>query len=548
MDLTYQNAAQAETCAAFEETSFGDEKLDSIRLREYQQNAVDHAMAAIQAGRNTVIQAPTGCGKSLIAAAIIRAFAGRVLVLTHRAELAVQDHAAYERLTGRVAGIFSAAVRKDDPADHDVIFATIATAHNGRDELGEYGLILVDEVHLVPADEDATGRYGELLRHYGHVPRLGLTATPYRLGDGLVHGPGTFFQDGICYQISASQLVADGYLSPLIGVSVAREIDASECRKRGGEFIARDLADAVEDDVAVGKAVAEAIKAASGRQKILVFAVSILHVQAIVASLISRGETVCVVHGGLSKAARASALTAFKAGMVRFLVNCEVLTTGFDEQAIDAIALMRPTASKALHTQMLGRGLRIANGKSDCLILDFAGNIARHGDIDRLISESRKTAEREKFDAETGSIKPRALPKITHLKSVSLDPITGLPLNAIIDEVEHIEYSLKPARAHRELRNVVVTYHTTRHGRVRRWLCPEYRTGAAWHARKFAASRGINDWTRSAEWMKRALERAPVVPIRVALVMGPSGYWEVQREIFEEVAVDWFGGMREALA
>lgn len=546
MDIRYENAAQAETCAASEETSFGDEKLDSIRLREYQQNAADHAMAAIHAGRNTVIQAPTGCGKSVIAAAIIRAFAGRVLVLTHRAELAVQDHAAYERLTGRVAGIFSAAVRKDDPADHDVIFATIGTAYNAADDLGEIALIVVDEVHLVPADSDANSRYGELLRYFDNVPRLGLSATPYRLGDGSVHGEGTFFEHGVCFQIPAAQLVAEGHLSRLIGVSVAGEIDASGCRKRGGEFNARDLAEAVEDDVAVGKAVAEAVNAASGRRKILVFGVSILHVQTIAASLIVRGESVAVVHGGMSKQSRASALAEFKTGRVRWLVNCEVLTTGYDEPGIDGIALMRPTASKALHVQMLGRGMRLADGKSDCLILDFAGNIARHGNIDELISERRKSEERQRADVEAS--KPHPLPKNTKLKSIHLDPLTGLPVDSVVDDILGMNYSLIPANARRDRTNVVVAYRTRRHDIVRRWLCPEYTSGAAWHARKFAAGRGIHQWSPSANWLKWALEASPLTPIQVALVRNERGYLEVVREIFPELNTDLFAEMRESLA
>jgi DNA repair protein RadD len=545
VDFTNENATPAGTGVASEELSFGGDKTHPIQLRDYQQKAVDYSVAAIRAGRNTVLNAPTGCGKSLLAAAICDAIGGRVLVLAHRAELIIQNHRAFETLTGRSAGIFSAAVIKDQPADFDVVFATIGTAFNGLAELDDPSLVIVDEVHMVPADEAATGRYGDLLRHFGNVPRLGLTATPYRLGDGLVHGPGTFFQDGICYQISASQLVADGYLSPLIGVRVAREIDASGCRKRGGEFVARDLADAVEDDVAVGKAVAEAIKAASGRQKILVFAVSILHVQVIAASLICRGETVCVVHGGLSKAARASALAQFKAGRVRWCVNCEVLTTGFDEPAIDAIALMRPTASKALHTQMLGRGMRLANGKIDCLILDFAGNIERHGNIDALIAENRKTEERERADAEAS--KPRPLPNNTQLKSLSIDPMTGLPVGAVVDDILEISYSLIPAGAAKDRTNVLVTYRTRRHGPLRKWLCPEYATGAAWHAKKFAAGRGINHWSPSAGWLKRALEISPITPVQVALVRNGRNYLEVVREIFPEAKNDWFSEMRGAL-
>ena len=546
MDFTSENATPAGTGVALEDQSFCGDKPNSIQLRDYQQKAVDHAVAAIQAGRNTCIQAPTGCGKALIAAAIAREFAGRVLVLTHRAELAIQDHAAFERLTGQLAGIFSAAVRKDNPADHRVIFATVGTAVNSPNGLGDFALIIVDEVHLVPASEDASGRYAELLRYFRNVPRLGLTATPFRLGDGLVHGPGTFFEYGVCFQIPASRLVAEGYLSRLIGISVAREIDASGCRKRGGEFVARDLADAVEDDGAVGKAVAEAINAVSDRRKILVFAVSILHVQTIAASLIARGEDVAVVHGGLSKEHRASAITQFKTGGVRWLVNCEILTVGFDAPAIDAIALMRPTASKALHVQMLGRGMRLSEGKVNCLVLDFAGNIGRHGNIDGLIAETRKSEKRERADVEAS--KPRALPKNTKLKSVELDPLTGLPAGAVVDDILAITYSLIPANARHDRTNVVVAYRTRRHGIVRRWLCPEYATGARYHAKKFASGRGIHHWSPSADWLKRALESSPMTPVQVALVRNGRNYLEVVREIFPEPKTDWFAEMRERLA
>lgn len=541
---TNEKATLAGTGMASAEMSFGVDRAPSIRLRDYQEETANCGVAAARRGANAVVQLPTGSGKSLIAAAIIRAFAGRVLVLAHRAELIIQNHRAFENLTGRSAGIFSAGVRKDSPANFDVIFATVATAHNSLAELGDFNLIIVDEVHLVPANEAATGRYGDLLRHFRHVPRLGLTATPYRLGDGLVHGPGTFFEDGICYAISAKTLVASGFLAPLVGVSVAREIDASGCRVRNGEFVKSDLDELVEDK-AVSLAVAEAINAVSGRRKILVFAVSILHVQTIAASLIARGEHVAIIHGEMSKKARASALAQFKTGRVRWLVNCDLLTTGFDEPAIDGLALMRPTASKALHVQMLGRGMRLADGKDDCLVLDFAGNIVRHGNIDDLIADTRKTKERERADAE--SSKPRAIPKNTKLKSVSIDPMTGLPVGAVVDDILGIGYSLIPANARRDRNNVVVAYRTRRHGIIRRWLCPEYSTGAAWHAKKFAAGRGINHWSPSAGWLKRSLEFSPLTPIQVALVRGERGYLEVVREIFPEAKADWFSALRGAL-
>ena len=545
MDFTTENAEQVGTCSASESLSRGCDKKNLIELRGYQQKAAAAALAAINASRNTVIQAPTGCGKSLIIAAVISASGGRVLVLTHRSEVAVQDHAAFERFSGKSGGVFSAAVRKDNPADHRVIFATIATAYNAMASLGKFFLIVIDEAHLVPGDSDASSRYAELLRYFGDVTRLGLSATPYRLGDGSIYGEGTFFGDGVCFQISAARLVADGYLSPLIGVQIAREIDSSGCRKRGGEFVARDLADLVEDEAAVARAVDEAINAARGRRKILVFGVSILHVQTIAAALVTRGESVAVVHGGLSGMARANALDKFKDGTVRWLANCEVLTTGYDEPGVDAVVLMRPTASKALHTQMLGRGMRLAADKKDCVVIDFAANVARHGNIDELICETRKSEERRRADAEVS--KPRPLPKNAVLKSVDLDPVTGLPVHAVIAEITRIEYALQPAKAHPGLHNVVVVYHTRRHGRVRCWLCPEYQTGAAWHARKFAASRGINSWNRSSAWLCHVLKHSPSAPKSVALVRGQGGHWEVSKEIFDDAPHDWFADMRGAL-
>ena len=174
------------------------------------------------------------------------------------------------------------------------------------------------------------------------------------------------------------------WLAPLVGVLTAHDIDVTDVRTRLGEFVTRELSQAACEDEAIQGALDELCPLAAARQHWLLFCVDVTHSRLVHAALEERGITAELLLGETPQEERRAALERFRAGHSRALVNCEVATTGFDIPHIDCIAMLRPTQSKGLCVQMLGRGTRQAPGKADCLVLDFAGNIERHTPLDDL--------------------------------------------------------------------------------------------------------------------------------------------------------------------
>lgn len=510
--------------------------MDGIELRPYQREAADAAVAAIMRGESSVVVLPTGSGKSLVQAAVIiemrrRQPDCRVLVLTHRQEIVGQNYTAYERQGGRDAGIISAGLsRIDDPAS-PVIFGNVQSITSRHDSLGPRDLVIVDEAHRVPTTFSSSSQYGAVWSDFQGAIKIGFTATPYRLDGGLIAGPGTPFPGGIAVQIGAKPLVEQGFLSPLVGLNTSSEIRTSGARVRGGEFVPSDLAEAaMADEKTLRRSVREAIRAVEGRQRVLAFAVSVAHAELLTEALKSAGESAALVHGGMARTDRAEMLEAFADGGGRWLVNCELLTTGYDCPGIDAICCWRPTQSKALWVQMLGRGMRLAPGKSDCLVVDFGGNIARHGDIDLFdkLGRTQERIERDQIDFNAAQ-RARDLPR-TQRAAAGVDPMTGLPVGAFEVPVHAITYTLQAATKVPGATNIVVKY-VTQLGPVLRWICPEYRSGAYWHARRFAAARGITAWKPSAAWLVEQLRGCRLIPSHVTLAR-PGKFYEVVQEIW----------------
>jgi DNA repair protein RadD len=250
--------------------------------------------------------------------------------------------------------------------------------------LGHRDVVIVDEAHLVPRASETT--YGRLLKGLEHtnsdMRRVGLTATPYRLDQGLLtQGDGALFTS-IAYRVGVRRLVEAGHLAPLV-TRPTKQIDLSKVGLQLGEFAARDLelaanVDEINDTVAsdVARALSE------GRRSALVFATSVAHAQALRLALLRQFLSVEIVTGETDKRERARILDRFKSGEIKVLCNCDVLTTGFDAPGTDVVSLVRPTMSTSLYVQMVGRGMRAADGKRDCLVLDYGANVARHGPVD----------------------------------------------------------------------------------------------------------------------------------------------------------------------
>jgi len=357
-------------------------------LRSYQLEAVEKAAASIAAGKNPLVVLPTGAGKSVVLAELARRHTHlRPLILTHRQELVAQDAAAIERLTGQTPAVICAGLgRNDSPDAAPIVVGSVQTV--ARRDVPGRRLLIVDEAHLVSPDEGS--QYQQVIGRHPEAAIVGLSATPYRLDDGpLVTHPDIPF-DEVAIDVPARDLVAQGYLCRVVLDDRRNHaIPTGTVKKRGGEFILGELEKLAAVAELVERQIEDAATQADSRRSILVFTVGKGHAALVTAAIARRGERVALVSEDTPPAQRADVIAAFRSGELRWLVNIDVLTVGFDAPNIDAIVCLRPTCSRGLFVQMVGRGYRIAAGKTDCLVLDYGGNVARHDPLDEVPGERR---------------------------------------------------------------------------------------------------------------------------------------------------------------
>lgn len=381
----------------------------SFELRHYQRASCDAVWECLKnkAG-NPVVCLPTGSGKSLCIAELCRAavqeYAGRVIVLQHRKELIQQNTEKIRALLpGLPVGIYSAGLNRSQ-INEDIIVAGIQSVHKRAHEFGRRHLVVIDEVHLV--QKEGEGMYRTFLETLGEINLnlrlVGLTATPYRTGEGSICSPSGLFQK-ICYEAKLPALIEAGYLCPIRSDAAEASVDTSGLHIRAGEFITSEMEKLFDSGDHVAKACQEIVAKTCGRHSIMVFCAGVIHAQD-VANYIEKlsGERVGVVTGDTSPLERSSALSDFKAQRLRWLINVSVLTTGFDAPCIDAIAVLRATASPGLFAQICGRGLRVDSSKQDCVVLDFGQNVARHGPLDSPEYGKKSARRQQGFDSSPG--------------------------------------------------------------------------------------------------------------------------------------------------
>ena len=362
-----------------------------MELRPYQVDALkaldDYWTAG---GGHPLVAMATATGKSVLIAKlltdiVVRFPDLRALVLVHVRELLTQnlEHLLHIWPSAPV-GINSAGLRQRD-WDAPIVLANIQSVWRSPERLGRRDLILVDEAHLVPHEGD--GMYRTLidsLRELEPTMRVcGLSATPYRLDSGrLDQGDGEIFDD-VVFDYGIADGIRDGWLAPLSSKATTTSIDVSGVAVRGGEFVPGALEDAADDDVVVNAAVEEIIQRGENRRSWLLFCCGVHHAQHVGEVLRERGVAVATVTATTPADKRDRIIADFRSGAIRALTNVNVLTTGFNVPAVDLVAMLRPTLSTGLYVQMIGRGTRKADGKHDCMVLDFAGNVWRHGPVDR---------------------------------------------------------------------------------------------------------------------------------------------------------------------
>ena len=372
-----------------------------ISLRPYQSTAVEAVYRHLRDhDDNPVVVIPTGGGKTPVMATIcddaVRKWNGRVLVLAHVKELLEQTAGTLGRMAGSLdVGVYSAGLRRRD-TEHRVIVAGIQSVYKRAGELDAFDIVLIDEGHLIPPEGD--GMYRQFLADAKvinpHVRTIGLTATPFRMTSGSICRPDHFL-NSICYEVGVKELIRDGYLCPLRTKAGIVRADTSNLHVRGGEFIAGEVEDLMDKDGLVRAACAEIVQQTADRQSVLIFASGIQHGLHVVDTLQREHGVECgFVCGDTPTPERDRLIGRFRRqsgkGLfgdnrpLKYLCNVNVLTTGFDAPNVDCIALLRPTMSPGLYYQMVGRGFRLCEAKSDCLVLDFGGNVMRHGPVDDL--------------------------------------------------------------------------------------------------------------------------------------------------------------------
>ncbi|MFI4911153.1 MAG: DEAD/DEAH box helicase family protein [Sedimentisphaeraceae bacterium JB056] len=504
-----------------------------IQLRPYQQEAVNAVYKHLsERDDNPCVVLPVGSGKSLVIAQIatdaVKNWGGRVLLLAHVKELLEQNAEKIRLLCpGIKVGLYSAGLGSRD-TDDSVIVAGIQSVYKKACELGRFDLILIDEAHLLAPDGE--GMYRTFLKDAKivnpNIRVIGLTATPFRLKGGLICKPENILNH-VCYEAGIKEMIVNGYLSPLTTKAGKSKVDLSNLQTRAGEFISSQAQEAMDTDWLTRNACKEIAELTKERNSVLIFTTSVAHCEHVAAEITKlTGQECGIVTGDTPSVEREQTLKRFKGESIKidlfgnelpplkYLANVNVLTTGFDAPNIDCVVLLRPTASPGLLIQAVGRGTRLHPDKKDCLILDFGGNILRHGPIDEI-----KVKEPSKSGG--GEAPAKECPKCYSLihAAFRICPDCGYefpePENSNIEtkadtssilsgeiedntyDVKNIYYSVhtKKGASDDVPKTMRIEYEVGIYNFISEWVCPEH-TG--WARGKF------EDW-----WRRRSLAEPP---------------------------------------
>jgi superfamily II DNA or RNA helicase len=377
-----------------------------MKLRNYQKNAADAVFREWESNRSTLAVMPTGCGKTVMAAEIVkRIFPGRVLFLAHREELIFQAREKITRYTGLNCGIEMAGYKVDEHSNlwymkDPVIVSSIQTQNAGGAGDGrmskfnpeEFSVAIVDEAHHATASS-----YVRVLDYYksnSKLKILGITATPDRADEEAL---GKIY-DTVAYDYEISDAIQDGWLVPITQRMVqVSELDFSQIRTTAGDLNSGDLAAVMEQEKMLHGIASPAIDIVGSRRALL-FASSVKHAE-MLAEIFNRHrpDMATWICAKTPKDSRRKILTEYAAGKIQVVCNCGVLTEGFDDPGVEVIIMGRPTKSRSLYSQMCGRSTRplpgivdgldspddrreaiAASTKPYCEIVDFTGNAGRH--------------------------------------------------------------------------------------------------------------------------------------------------------------------------
>lgn len=444
-------------------------------LRSYQQEALDAILTEIRTDQNVLLQAACGAGKTVIFSSLIKhcleRYKMRIGVVAHREQLVRQARDKLVSVWPEGAGLIGTActsVSSDIELERPVVIGSPQTLARRIGEMPPLQMLIVDECHRLPP-ANAESQYGTLINslrsYYPQMRLLGVTATPFRLGHGYIYGTDCKsgeqnWWDRLTYSISIKDLQDDGFLVPYRG-KATDEPDLSGVKKSAGEYNLHDLGERCSQTVYVQSAVKAVQDYAQDRQHIVVFGVTIEHAEILCEAFKAVGYKSTVVHSKQPHDERMTNLDAFDRGETQVICNVGILTEGWDCTSVDCMVVCRPTMSPALWVQIVGRGLRLHEGKQDCLLLDLSGNWRRHGDPNEprvtwsdgrkknLASEPEETAE--------GNVCPKCQECVS--ASAIICPYCGAELKRVENKrLKLYDLQQEPQRKSREVRIISANF------------------------------------------------------------------------------------------
>ena len=492
-----------------------------MKLRPYQSETVAAIYDYLGSGKGNspVAVVPTGGGKTAIYNSMMKDMLDdadtNVLMVTHKKELIKQGAKSLLRFVPNASiSIYSAGLGSKR-LNGRAIFAGIQSIYKRAYDMPRIDVCFVDECHLVSPNDQAM--YGQFLRDLRvcnpSMKLIGLSATPFRMGTGLLYEGDDAMFDGLAHEVKILHLMNEGYLTRIVARPPSASINLDGVGKRGGEWIESQLATAASDEALIKSSVAEVISCArdQNRKRWLIFACNIAHAELLQAEYKANGIDARVVS---SKHPDSDAtLDAHAKGDFPALINVDKLTTGYDDPAIDLLAVKRSTMSVGLFIQIVGRGTRplyapgfnldtrdgrlaaIASGpKPDCALLDFGNNITTHGFIDQIeVTRKRSKGETagdapQKVCPECDTYIPasaRLCPNCDHYFKPPPPNHTGSSYKGAVtsDQVvaEWVDVDAAYYARHKKEGkpdSVKVTYHCGM-VTVSEWLCPDHGGGAA---------------------------------------------------------------------
>lgn len=342
-----------------------------MELRPYQEEAKQSIFGEWNKGiLKTLLVLPTGCGKTIVFAKVTEECVrqgDRVLILAHRGELLEQAADKIHKTTGLMCAT--------EKAEESCLGSWFRIAVGSVQSLMRekrlsqfpedyFNTIIIDEAH-----HSISESYQRILEHFPGAKVLGVTATPDR---GDMKNLGQVF-DSLAYEYTLPRAIKSGYLSPIKALTIPLKMDISGVSIQSGDFKVGDIATALDPYL---QQIADEMSAYCMDRKTVVFLPLVKTSQKFRDILNEKGFSAAEVNGESKD--RAEILSAFEDGTYNVLCNSMLLTEGWDCPAVDCIVVLRPTKVRSLYSQMVGRGTRLADGKTELLLLDFLWHTERH--------------------------------------------------------------------------------------------------------------------------------------------------------------------------